>query len=182
MTIDALIKSVVEEFGECMHMKMYVQDPSLRALYREIAAKHNTNTQTSFPDAGIDLFAPHAIDCAEGIVTKINFGVKCAAEMVRGNRRSTPSGFLLYPRSSLSKTKLRLANSVGIIDSGYRGNLVGAFDCISHNDTYIVLMHDRLVQLCAPTLCPIVLDILDSENQLGEATLRGEGGFGSTGR
>jgi len=182
MTIDTIIKNVVEEFGECMHMKMYVKDPDMRASYRTIAAKHNTDIRSAFPDAGIDLFAPNAVDCAEGIVTKINFGVKCAAKMVRGNRHSTPSGFLLYPRSSLSKTKLRLANSVGVIDSGYRGYLIGAFDCISHNDTYIVLAKDRLVQLCAPTLCPIVLDIVDSENQLGQTTLRGEGGFGSTGR
>ena len=37
----------------------------------------------------------------------------------------------MYPRSSIYKTPLRLANNTGIIDSGYRGNLMGAFDNIS---------------------------------------------------
>ena len=35
-------------------------------------------------------------------------------------------GYYLYPRSSISKTPLILANSVGIIDSGYRGNIKAA--------------------------------------------------------
>ena len=182
MRLNNIIKNVVESFGECMHLKMYVEGTELRKKYADIAVKHNEKMQTAYPDAGIDLSAPQAIDCAEGIVTKINFGVKCAAKMVHGNRRATPTGFLLYPRSSLSKTKLRLANSVGVIDSGYRGHIIGAFDCVSHQDTYIVIQGDRLVQICAPTLCPIVLEIVESEDQLGEVTLRGDGGFGSTGR
>ena len=57
------------------------------------------------------------------------------------NSKTFNTGYYMYPRSSLSKTKLRLANSVGIIDSGYRGNLIGMFDLINMkvNETYIVL-------------------------------------------
>ena len=40
----------------------------------------------------------------------------------------------MYPRSSLSKTMLRLANSVGIIDAGYRGHLIGMFDVINNEE------------------------------------------------
>jgi hypothetical protein len=41
-----------------------------------------------------------------------------------------PCGFYLYPRSSISKTRMRLANSLGIIDAGYRGDLIAAVDTI----------------------------------------------------
>lgn len=127
--------------------------------------------------------APEDYFCNEAIVTKINFGIKCSASLAAWQMPNTfvHTGYYMYPRSSLSKTKLRLANSVGIIDSGYRGNLIGAFDCKTQNEEYKVLKHDRLVQICAPDLRPIVVQIVDSEDELGEKTGRGGGGFGSTG-
>ena len=88
----------------------------------------------------------------------------------------------MYPRSSLSKRKLRLANSVGIIDSGYRGNLMGMFDIVnSKEDFEVVNKFERLVQICSPNLQPIIVEIVDDIKELGETT-RGEGGFGSTGK
>jgi dUTP pyrophosphatase len=87
----------------------------------------------------------------------------------------------MYPRSSLSKTSLRLANSVGIIDSGYRGNLIGMFDLLGI-ESYEVNQYDRLVQVCAPGLVPIYVEIVDMLEDLGTHTLRGTGGFGSTGK
>ena len=97
----------------------------------------------------------------------------------------------MYPRSSLSKTQLRLANSVGIIDSGYRGHLMGMFDVVnidsselSHNKEgdYFGKEYDRYLQICAPGLVPIIVEIVNSKEDLGEETERGDGGFGSTGR
>jgi dUTP pyrophosphatase len=105
----------------------------------------------------------------------------------------------MYPRSSLSKTKLRLANSVGIIDSGYRGNLIGMFDVVNMDDEaqtqsishqkkeeykdydFCAKVNDRLVQICAPGLVPIYVEIVNSIDELGSETERGVGGFGSTG-
>jgi dUTP pyrophosphatase len=89
----------------------------------------------------------------------------------------------MYPRSSISKTRLRLANSTGIIDAGYRGHLMGMFDVVYNNDTtdYCVKKFDRYLQICAPELVPIVVNIVDSLEDLGEQTERGQGGFGSTG-
>ena len=67
-------------------------------------------------DAGLDLVAPAEIVVpARGMAT-VDFGIRC--------RRSGAGGYYLYPRSSISKTPLRLANSVGIIDAGYRGNIM----------------------------------------------------------
>jgi hypothetical protein len=89
------------------------------------------------------------------------------------------TGFYLYPRSSISKTCLRMANSTGIIDSGYRGNLIAMMDVV-YEEEYFVNAYDKLVQICAPGLVPVVVNVVDTEEELGEKTARGEGGFGST--
>jgi len=88
-------------------------------------------------------------------------------------------GFFMYPRSSISKTSLRLSNSVGVIDSGYRGELMCAFDCFYRD--YLVSEGDRLVQVVAPGMVPIIARLVDNEEDLGDSTVRGSGGFGSTG-
>ncbi len=96
-------------------------------------------------------------------------------------------GYYLYPRSSIVKTSLRLANSVGIIDSGYRGELIAVVDKHdSSNDWKTVLkrdckQYDRLFQICRGDLSPFLDEIVENESDLG-LTERGCGGFGSTGR
>lgn len=103
-----------------------------------------------------------------------------------------PCGFYLYPRSSISKTRMRLANSVGIIDAGYRGDLIAAVDTIGlFGSTDIwhvwketlspIKKYDRYFQVCAPDLSPFLVHIVDTEHDLGSPTSRGSGGFGSTG-
>jgi len=98
----------------------------------------------------------------------------------------------MYPRSSLSKTQLRLANSTGIIDAGYRGHLMGMFDVVNispdnlqnenRDADYFGQKYDRYLQICAPGLVPIIVEIVETKNELGLETERGDGGFGSTGR
>ena len=114
-----------------------------------------------------------------GNVTKVNFDIKCSAEVVEieGNK-SRPTGYYLYARSSISKTPLRLANNQGIIDAGYRGPIIGAFDVINYEKNYNCNKGERLLQICGPNLLPIYVEVVES---LGENTIRGEGGFGSTG-
>ena len=67
--------------------------------------------------------------------------------------------YYLYPRSSISKTPLRLSNSVGIIDAGYRGNIIMALDNIS-SQNYTLLKGTRLVQICAGDLSPFKIKII----------------------
>ena len=100
--------------------------------------------------------------------------------MLDDNGKTT--GFYMYPRSSISKSPLMLANHTGIIDSGYRGVLMGAFRTLEIQQTtqYTVEKHTRLLQVCAPTLSPFSVELVD-ETQLS-TTSRGEGGFGSTGK
>ena len=84
----------------------------------------------------------------------------------------------IYPRSSTGlKTRLRVPNSVGIIDSDYRGEYIVAL----HNDTdsvQIVEQHERIAQLVVMPY--LELDYEECEN-LSETT-RGANGFGSTGK
>jgi len=105
---------------------------------------------------------------------------------------NAPTGFYLYPRSSISKTRMRLANSVGIIDAGYRGDIIAAVDTIGlfgSNDIWHIWKetlspiqkYDRYFQLCAPDLSAFLVHIVDTEAELGAPTTRGAGGFGSTG-
>jgi dUTP pyrophosphatase len=103
--------------------------------------------------------------------------------------KSFNTGYYMHPRSSLSKTQLRLANSTGIIDAGYRGHLMGMFDVVNiqpnssdDNDCdFYGHKFDRYLQICAPGLVPILVEIVHNINELGGETERGSGGFGSTG-
>jgi len=77
----------------------------------------------------------------------------------------------------LSKTPLRLANSVGIIDAGYRGPIICALDNIS-NLEYELKRGVRLVQICSPTLEPITYTM---KHELSHSS-RETAGYGSTGQ
>ena len=55
------------------------------------------------------------------------------------------------------------------------------FDVI-YNDNYNVNKFDRHIQICAPGLIPIIIELVNSREDLGELTMRGDGGFGSTGK
>ena len=131
------------------------------------------------------------VDGARGL----NLGVRCcmrASAAATSTPAPAPCGFYLYPRSSISKTRMRLANSVGIIDAGYRGDLIAAVDTIGFfGSTDIwhvwketlspIKKYDRYFQVCAPDLSPFLVHIVETEQDLSPPTSRGSGGFGSTG-
>jgi dUTP pyrophosphatase len=174
-----------------MHLNLFVDgDADLKAKYVDAATKHNTKimNELHFFDAGFDLFLPDS-GCkhqfTSGSVNKVDFQVRCCAEIVSTSSNNTSNnkfytGFYVYPRSSLSKTALRLANCTGIIDAGYRGRIIGMFDCC--NEGFCPEPYDRIVQICAPSLMSIYVNVVDSIDQLGPNTSRGDGGFGSSGR
>jgi len=166
-----------------MYLKIFVKgDENLKQKYKECVEKHNRALiqNQEHIDAGFDIFVPGKLTTTIDNVNKVDFNIVCSAVMVNNNNKIN-TGYYMYPRSSLSKTSLRLANSVGIIDSGYRGNLIGMFDLLGI-ESYEVNQYDRLVQVCAPGLVPIYVEIVDTLEDLGTNTLRGTGGFGSTGK
>ncbi len=159
-----------------MILKLFTANVDLRELYRDLAQKHNEKLNSTFPDSGVDLYAPSPIFCYQDHVNKFDFEIQCSAYFSDTNKYT---GYYLYPRSSLSKSPLRLANSVGIIDSGYRGNIMAMVDCKAH--IFEVKQGERYFQICAPDLRPIQLQVVDSIEELSAPTERGSGGFGSTG-
>ncbi len=166
-------------------------DTELVSKYQKKVEEHNQKLCGNYSDSGFDIFMPteggnpHFCANLDG-ARFLGLGIKCAMR-----KRGAPCGFYLYPRSSISKTRMRLANSVGIIDAGYRGELITAVDTTGvygSNDIHhiwgetlgTIKKFDRYFQICAPNLAPFMIQIVDSEDALG-ATARGNCGFGSTG-
>lgn len=185
------IEELLYTYDKYMYLKLYIDDNNdLKNRYIDAALNHNNkilNPNNTFLDAGFDLFNPsrRTFNTTQmSSVNKFDHNIICSAQMVNFSNKVYNTGYYMYPRSSISKTKLRLANATGIIDAGYRGHLMGMFDLInlSDNEEYVVEKHDRLLQICAPGLVPILVEVVNTIEQLGGQTERGSGGFGSTGR
>ena len=158
-------------------------DETTASNYIDAIDKHNKNIKqwkcnqyVNHMDAGFDLFVPNNISI--NIISwanKINMGVKTSMTF-----KNKPSSYYLYSRSSTPiKTPLRLSNSVGIIDAGYRGHIIALFDNIEQKE-YTINKNDRLVQICSPNITfPIEVELVKSEEDF-TITNRGSGGFGST--
>lgn len=125
-------------------------------------------------DAGFDLYS--VIDNNYGFITIKPYQTKL---IKTGLSMEIPSGYevQIRPRSGLSlKTKLRIANSPGTIDTGYRGEIGIIFDNIS-DEPITIRHHERIAQ---GVLCKVPQANFILVNELSE-TERGEGGFGHTG-
>ena len=83
--------------------------------------------------------------------------------------------YMLVPRSSISKTPLRMSNSIGIIDSGYTGEIMAMVD--NHSDeVYKIEAGTRIFQIIHPKLKTFKIELVDELDE----TDRNDGGFGST--
>jgi len=177
-------------------LRLFVGDDSLKEKYSEAVNKHNAMIDEYFDDtsargdyeSGFDLYMPET--CSQAIneqcgdysgtmnrLVTVDFAVKCS--MTQGKY---VQGYYMYPRSSISKTPFRMANCVGIIDSGYRGNIIGKFDVIYPD--YKTAAMDRLTQICAGDLGPFKVEMVSCVEDLdiGALSMRGQGGLGSSGR
>ena len=120
-------------------------------------------------DAGMDLVATSKFyDDFDNIC----YGTGLALEI--------PEGYvgLLFPRSSISKTDLTLRNSVGIIDSGYRGEITFKFNNILMSSCEPYNVKERIGQLI---IIPYPTIEFKEVEELS-TTERGAQGFGSTGK
>ena len=118
-------------------------------------------------DAGMDLVA--VSETWNENNTMVTYDTGIAVEI--------PEGYvgLVFPRSSVSKTELILANSVGVIDSGYRGPIMLKFRYPEEGMVYDV--GDKIGQLIIMPYPKIEFQEVEELS----STERGEGGFGSTG-
>ena len=120
-------------------------------------------------DAGMDLIATSIISDTP---TQITYGLGIALEI--------PKGFvgLVFPRSSIRKTGLQLSNSVGVVDSGYRGELQATFKKTNGLDSIKYKVGERGAQII---ILPYPTIYMTEVPELSD-TDRGTGGFGSTGK
>jgi dUTP pyrophosphatase len=134
---------------------------------KKLSEKAVIPTYAKDGDAGMDLVATSIISDTQ---FQITYGLGIAMEI--------PEGFvgLVFPRSSIRKTGLELSNSVGVIDSGYRGELQATFN---KNEGPInkYEIGDRIAQII---ILPYPKVLFTEVEELSN-TERGEGGFGSTG-
>ena len=119
-------------------------------------------------DAGLDLVATEILNEE---VFQVTYGTGIAVEI--------PEGFvgLVFPRSSIRKYNINLTNSVGVIDSGYRGEIQATFYKARGVSSHKYEVGDKIAQLIIIPYPPIELEEVE---ELSE-TERGTGGFGSSG-
>ena len=155
-------------------LKINILDSELEPLY-----KKRVNVEG---DAGVDLYFPeNVILPPHSLGTLVDFNIQ--TEMVLDldlpedvDMEIPNISFILTPRSSIYKTPLRQSNSIGVIDSGYRGNLMVPID--NHSDEeYKIERGTRLFQVIEPGLRPIRIELVKTLSD----TKRGTSGLGSTG-
>ena len=145
-------------------MKLYI-----KALNKEAKIVYSSHNHYHEGDAGLDLYVLEDIIFNSKETKLIKFGIAC--EPTDGK------AYYLLPRSSISKTPLRMSNSIGLIDGGYRGEIMASCDNIEELQ-YVVNKGDRLFQLVACDSSSIEFELVSSLTD----TSRGQGGFGSTGK
>jgi dUTP pyrophosphatase len=141
----------------------------MKVRFKKLDEKAVAPSKAHPTDAGFDLTAISVKD--DGVRNIVTYGTGIAVEI--------PDGYvgLIFPRSSICKKSLSLSNSVGVIDSSYRGEIMFKFRKEQpHIQRYSV--GDRIGQM-------IIIPYPDIEfveaNELSDSD-RGTGGFGSTGK
>lgn len=121
-------------------------------------------------DAGADLVATSMDNTSR--INQIVYGTGIAVEI--------PEGMvgLVFPRSSVRNHPLSMSNSVGVIDSGYRGEIMVTFNVLKAFTQEPYQIGDRIAQL---VIMPVPLIQYIEVDELSE-TERGQGGHGSTGK
>ena len=157
------------------HVEMQVLHQDYVGDYKR-KIEEREKSLTLHPDSGFDLYVPEDVVIPAGEIKVINMQVKCA---VYGSHKGAmvPFPYYLYPRSSVLKRGIILANSVGVIDCGYRGPLMAGFFNTKKEEVRIKA-GERIAQVCMSDLCPYYNVTLTEDI---ERTERNEGGLGSTG-
>jgi dUTP pyrophosphatase len=152
-------------------------------MYSDNAYKYNERSPEE-RDSGFDLYCEEEVYLNRGDTVFLKFGVLAACAVKRhSNNIVEPRAFWLVQRSSISKTPFMCANSMGLIDSGYRGKLMGAIRMLFGDNLETIKEGTRLFQVVSGSAKPwnrifIVRTIDEFPKPNSE---RGTGGFGSTG-
>lgn len=171
VTLEVGLKIIINEINN-----LYGELEKLKEKQNQVLKFKKLNPEAVIPkyltigSAGFDFYCleDNWIDINSTVILKTGLSVEI------------PEGYFMsiVPRSSTGlKTPLRQANSYGVIDSDYRGEL-GLLFTNTSNTPYKVSKGDRIAQ---GFLLPVVQFKIEEVNEINE-TVRGEGGFGSTGK
>lgn len=155
--------------GNLSESKTPEYDFSVKVKVKKLHENAVIPSYSKIGDAGMDLTITREI---ENTTFSVSYGFGIAMEI--------PKGYvgLVFPRSSVRNTDLILSNCVGVIDSGYRGEIQATFKKTSGLDSIKYKVGERGAQIIIlpyPQVSMIETDELSNSD-------RGEGGFGSTGK
>lgn len=140
----------------------------MRVKFKKLSERAVTPQYAKPGDAGMDLVSTSVVENE----MFYEYDTDIAVEI--------PEGYvgLLFPRSSISKTKQILANHVGVVDSGYRGSLRLRFKKLDWDGGEVYNVGDKIGQLI---IIPYPTIELEEVSELSDSH-RSDSGFGSTGK
>ncbi len=166
--IDKLLGLLSNDIMSTPEFNTQVKVPAVTVKIKKLHENAVIPSYSKVGDAGMDLTITSIIS---DTITDVTYGFGIALEIPRGYVG------LIFPRSSVRKYDLSLTNSVGVIDSGYRGELQATFKKTNGLDSFKYNTGERGAQIIIiphPNIELIEFKDLSSSE-------RGEGGFGSTG-
>ena len=153
------------------------QNDEVKELYKNHSTYHAG-------DSGLDLFIIQDEVIPAGQTKIVDLGICCQLRkqsfscIFNKIMYEKYYSYNMYPRSSISKTPLRLANGVGLCDAAYTGSLKAALHNTDIKNNFTIKKGERYVQLAYPNLEEVLFELVDELRD----TTRGTGGFGSTGK
>lgn len=167
-----------------------VTTPEIKKMYEN----YMKNVENKNENCGFDLLIPNdywnhmsvnsnhnhgfKVDSLNKVINTKQMTINHKVAVMVLDKHNKRRGFWMVPRSSISKTNFRMANSIGLIDPGYNGNLLAKVDIIKNmKQDVLIKKGTRLFQICSHNLKPFknVKFVSSLPN-----TTRGTGGFGST--
>ena len=167
--IDKLLGLLSNDIMSAPEFNTPIKVPAVTVKIKKLSEDAVIPSYSKSGDAGMDLTVTREIENTSFSVT---YGFGIALEIPRGYVG------LVFPRSSIRNQELILSNSVGVIDSGYRGELQATFKKTNGLDSLKYKVGERAAQI---VIMPYPNIELIEFKDLGN-TERGSGGFGSTGQ
>jgi dUTP pyrophosphatase len=157
----------------------------IKPVNDEVKQMYQNHSTYHAGDSGLDLFIIQDEVIPAGQTKIVDLGICCQLRKLTDFSPTFQKymgekyySYNMYPRSSVSKTPLRLANGVGLCDAAYTGSLKAALHNTDPVNDFTIKKGERYVQLAYPNLEEVSFELVDELRD----TTRGAGGFGSTGK
>lgn len=158
--------ATVEDFYDFLHFVVAKNNESCKVNVKKLSETAKVPTRINIGDVGYDLFVDKWEELGDGTI-KIYTGIAISPQI--------GWYFELVPRSSIYKKGMCLANSIGIIDNGYQGEICAIF--LKTREYKEPIIGERLLQIIPHRYTIVEINEVDSF----EESDRSSDGFGSTG-